>query len=159
MCVCVCVCARSRARTCMYVQGVCSDKAASSTLVRKTNDAFFTSTRAVLVFDRRNQALISQALSGCFMKPIGRLSVCVPVVPLNDETSDPIVKQLNERSASVLYSVRQSLSTCFINPFTTMLAAPSVGRRPIKVTNLKSLRPFPLICMNTSKDFYQNALC
>ena len=30
-----------------------------------------------------------------------------------------------------------------INPFTAMLVAPSLGNRPIKVPNLKSLRPFP----------------
>ena len=35
-----------------------------------------------------------------------------------------------------------------------MLAAPSLGKRPTKVPNLKSLRPFPLH-MGTLKDFYQ----
>ena len=30
-----------------------------------------------------------------------------------------------------------------VNPFTAMLAAPSLGKRPIKVPNLKSLSFFP----------------
>ena len=50
-----------------------------------------------------------------------------------------------------------------INPFTAMLAAPSLGKRPIKVPNLKSFRLFfPLLFllhlrMSSRKDLYQNA--
>ena len=42
------------------------------------------------------------------------------------------------------------------NPFSAMLAATSLGKRPIKVPNLKPLR-LPLLRMRTWKDFYQNA--
>ena len=45
----------------------------------------------------------------------------------------------------------------YTNPFTAMLVAPSLGKRPIKVPNLKPLRPFCPLRMSTRKDFYQNA--
>ena len=42
------------------------------------------------------------------------------------------------------------------NHFAAMFAAPSLEKRPIKVPNLKPLKPFPLLRMSTWKAFYQN---
>ena len=44
-------------------------------------------------------------------------------------------------SSSPEYDSTQS-SGRFLNPFTAMLAVSSLGKRPVKVPNLKSLRPF-----------------
>ena len=41
-------------------------------------------------------------------------------------------------------SAVQKLSIIIINPFTAVLDASSLGKGPIKVPNVKSLRPFPL---------------
>ena len=40
-----------------------------------------------------------------------------------------------------------------INPFTAMLAVPSLEKRPIKVPNLKPLKLFGPLLMSTGKDF------
>ena len=54
----------------------------------------------------------------------------------------------------------QEIKNMQFNPFTAMLAAPSLGNRPIKVANLKSLSFFLFffspLSMNTRKAFYRN---
>ena len=46
--------------------------------------------------------------------------------------------------------------TGLLNPFAAMLAALSVGKRPIKVPNLKPLKLLCSLPMSTWKEFYQN---
>ena len=77
------------------------------------------------------------------------------------------VKQCRETSAGIdvkrrktsrlvtLHKINNGLVA--INPFTAMLAVPSLEKRPIKVPNLKPLKLFGPRLMSTGKDFYENA--
>ena len=53
-------------------------------------------------------------------------------------------RMLQSAVSTLENSAVQKLSIIIINPFTAVFDASSLGKRPIKVPNVKSLRPFPL---------------
>ena len=76
--------------------------------------------------------------------PLNRL---YPLLPTNFQLYQLLVRahgrhRSGTRNAHCCLLFTSLLQFGYFNPFTAMLAAPSFGKRPIKVPNLKSLRLF-----------------